>query len=267
MQKGLKFVAAVVASLGLQQAQAHDIWLEPSSTVLSKAGYITVAAAAGNDKFVYNHAPLRGLEHLAAIAPDGSKVAPENFMQGKLRSVLDLNLAQTGTYRLTMASGGVMASWKEGGESKRFRGNAEAFAKNVPAGAEDLKVSESLGRLETFVTVGKPTPLTATGVGLEMVPLTHPNDLVAGEVAVFRFDLEGKPAKDLEVVLVRGGTRYRDQKEEIKLKTDAEGKISVKWPQPGLYWLDVDAQDAKTTVKQAKERRLSYVATLEVLPQ
>ena len=39
------------------------------------------------------------------------------------------------------------------------------------------------------------------------------------------------------------------------------------WPEAGMYWLEATAEDKKTTVPQAKQRRLSYVATLEVLPQ
>ena len=35
----------------------------------------------------------------------------------------------------------------------------------------------------------------------------------------------------------------------------------------GLYRLEVNAKDNKTTVKQAKERRLGYAVVLEVLSQ
>jgi hypothetical protein len=34
-----------------------------------------------------------------------------------------------------------------------------------------------------------------------------------------------------------------------------------------MYWLETGTEDRKVSVKQAKTRRLSYVATLEVLPQ
>ena len=34
-----------------------------------------------------------------------------------------------------------------------------------------------------------------------------------------------------------------------------------------MYWLEVATEDDKTSVAQAKKRRLSYVATFEVLPQ
>ncbi len=259
---------ALAVCLPFAAAHAHDVWLLPSSTVLSKPAWITVDGAAGNDKFHYNHAALRvAPEALGATAPDGTRIAAENLMQGKLRTVFDLNLTQTGTYRVNVVNSGISAMWKEGDQTKRFRGNAEAFARDVPANAAELRVSEGVSRIESFVTVGKPSALKAVGEGLELVPVTHPNDLFAGETATFAFHVDGKPAAGLEVVIIRGGNRYRDQLGEMKFTTDAEGKFSVKWPEAGQYWLDADAQDDKTTVKQAKERRLSYIGTLEVLPQ
>ena len=39
------------------------------------------------------------------------------------------------------------------------------------------------------------------------------------------------------------------------------------WPQAGMYWLETGTTDARTSVPQARQRRLSYVATFEVLPQ
>jgi hypothetical protein len=34
-----------------------------------------------------------------------------------------------------------------------------------------------------------------------------------------------------------------------------------------MYWINASTQDDKTSLKQARQRRLSYSATLEVLPQ
>ena len=78
---------------------------------------------------------------------------------------------------------------------------------------------------------------------------------------------EHGPAAGLEFEITRGGTRYRNAQEEIKVTTDANGEFSVTWPEAGMYWLETGTQDDRTTVPQAKQRRLSYVATLEVLPQ
>lgn len=259
---------ALALGLAVPLARAHSSFLVPSSTVLSKPQWVTIDGAAGNDLFFYNHAPLR-LDGLSVTAPDGSAVTPENVLVGKLRSVFDLNLTQTGTYRIANGFSGVMARYKDAatGQNKGFRGSAEAFAKDVPADAPELSVNEGVNRLETFITVGKPSPIVPTGKGLEFVPVTHPNDLFSGEAATFGFQLDGKPAAGLEVEIVWGGTRYRDQVGEITLKTDAKGQVQVTWPKPGLYRLEVSLRDDKTTVKQAKERRLVYAAVLEVLPQ
>ena len=135
----------------------------------------------------------------------------------------------------------------------------------MPANAADLEVTQSLGRVETFVTAGKPSAVKPVGRGLELAPVTHPNDLYAGEAASFQMLLDGKPAADLDVTVVPGGARYRDKVGEIAVKTDKDGKFSVKWPQPGLYWVEAGAEDAKVTVAQAKKRRLSYAGTVEVL--
>ena len=123
------------------------------------------------------------------------------------------------------------------------------------------------GRVETFATNGSPSDVATIGKGLELVPVTHPNDLFAGEAATFRLVVDGQPAAGLEIEIVRGGTRYRNAQEEIKATTDAKGEFSVTWPEAGMYWLETATTDSKTSVPQAKQRRLSYVGTFEVLPQ
>jgi len=268
MTQHKRFAALAVLSLLPLVTQAHKAWLLPSATVTTVDQWVTVDAAVSNDLFYFNHVPLR-IEGLAITAPDGSAVTPENLSTGKYRTTFDLHLTQNGTYRLANVNRGLMASYDDNGSTKRWRGSADAFAKEVPVNAKNLQVSESAGRVETFVTAGKPTTeaLKPSNVGLELVPVTHPNDLYAGEPASFRMLLDGKPAAQQEIEIIAGGTRYRDQQQEIKVTTDANGQFSVTWPQPGMYWLESTRQDDKTSIKQAKQRRVSYVATFEVLPQ
>ncbi len=247
-------------------AQAHNLWLKPSSTVLSKADWVTVDAAVSNDIFFFNHRPL-AVDKLTITAPDGSTVQPQNVAKGELRSVFDLKPEKAGTYQLSIVNQGAMGSYKDAaGQMKRLRGTVEDIVKQIPADAKDVMVAESASRIETFVTMGKPSALRLSGKGLELAPVTHPNDLVVGEEATFAFHVDGKPAANVEVVLVPEGKRYRDAVNEIKLVTDAKGQFKVKFPVAGMYWLDADVKDNKTSVPQAKERRLAYVATLEVMP-
>jgi len=258
---------AIALSAAAGTAGAHNLWLLPSSTVLSKADWITVDAAVSNDLFFFNHRPL-SLEHLVVTAPDGSTVAPENAASGKLRSVFDLDLKQSGTYRIAVLNEGVFARWKDktSGQAKRARGTPESIAGQIPADAQEVEVTQSAGRVETFVTVGKPSQLKPGGKGLELVTLSNPTDLVKGEKASFALQIDGQPAHELEVTVTPGNSRYRDSLNEIKTKTDAKGVFSITWPQAGMYWLEATARDNKTSQPRAKERRLSYAATLEVMP-
>lgn len=269
MNRSMKRAALALVLVLPLTAHAHKAWLLPSETVLSaKDPWITVDAAVSNDLFYFNHMPLR-LDSLAITGPDGNTVQAENSATGKFRSTFDVHLVQPGTYRIAVVNNGLSASWEEDGKPKRWRGNAEAFATDVPKEAKNLKVTQSAGRIETFVTAGKPNDvaLKPTGVGIELVPVTHPNDMFAGEQATFKLLLDGKPASDLKIEIIADGIRYRDKQNELAASTDKDGQFSITWPNAGRYWIETTLQDAKTTLAQAKERRASYVATFEVLPQ
>lgn len=261
-----KFALLLAAAALPFAASAHKGWLAPSKAVLNVDQWITVDAGVSTEPFVRDHNAMR-LDALVITAPDGSTVAPENPSTGKLRSTFDLQLKQAGTYRIAVLNDGLNASWTEGGQTKRFRGNAEKFAAEVPAKAEGLKVSESQSRLETFATAGKPNDaaLKPSGRGLELVPVTGISDLFVGEEARFRFLLDGKPAANLEVEVIRDGTRYRNAVGEQTFKTDADGLVKLTWNGPGLHWISASVQDAKTSVPQAKERRAGYTGIVDVL--
>jgi uncharacterized GH25 family protein len=257
-----------------QAALAHRAWLLPSATVLSgEDPWVTVDAAISNDLFYFEHHPLR-LDGLQVVGPDAAAVTPENSSTGRYRSTFDVRLSRAGTYRIAVVGDMLLASYKLEGETKRLRGDAASIRKELPADARGVQVTRNQSRVEAFVTVGKPTDevLKAVGSGLEMVPVTHPNDLFVGDVARFRFLLDGKPAAGVEVSVIPGGIRYRDQLAEMKLVTDAAGIVGIDWPNPGMYWLSAstgagrgNAGPAGTFEKPA--RRTVYSATLEVLPQ
>ncbi len=248
------------------QALPHKAFLLPSATVLVPGETITVDAAVSNDLFYFNHRPL-GLEDLAVTAPDGSDAAVDNRSVGALRSSFDLVLTQAGTYRIAIRRSGLTASWEEAGERRRWRGSAQAFAAEVPSDAPGLQVTQIDTRIETFATAGAPTwsALKSAGSGLELLPETPPNDLVVGETAALRFLLDGVPAAGVKVTLIPGGTRYRDQQAEVIAVTDDEGRFRMKWDQPGMWWLNA-AVEQEPKADAAHARRVSYTATLEVLP-
>ena len=260
-------VALALVTLTPGACLAARAWLLPSQTIVARAGgWVTFDAANSDDLFSFNQGAMP-VDQLSVTGPDGNAVSAQNVTTGKTRSSFDLELRAPGTYRVAVAGDTVMARWEEEGKPKRWRGSAAEMAANIPANAAKLEVEQMQRRVEAFVTVGTPTGLKESGAGLELVPVTHPNDLYAGETAKFRFLLDGKPAKELEVKVIAGGTRYRDAPDAMSLRTDKDGVVSVAWPASGFYWLDASVDDDKATVANVKKRRASYNATLEVLPQ
>jgi uncharacterized GH25 family protein len=247
-KKRLLAVAAGIALILPSAASAHRGWIVPSFTVLSGDGaWVTLDAAISNELFYADHNPMR-LDAVTVTAPDGSVDKIQNATTGKYRSTFDVQLAKPGTYKIGSATSTVMASWTQDGQVKRFRGSPDDFAKQVPAGAADLKTIKSFNRNETFVTRDAPTTtvFAPTGKGLELVPVTHPNDLVAGEAATFKFLLDGKPAADLEVTLAPGNSRYRATPGDFKVKTGADGSFKVTFPEAGMYWLNATVRTGET---------------------
>jgi uncharacterized GH25 family protein len=275
--KAKYLIAATLTALMATSAHAHRQWMLPSSTTLSGTdSWVTVDAAVSNDLFYFEHMPMR-TDAVAVTQPDGSAGKIENAATGKYRSTFDVHLTQPGTYRVASVSTGIMGSYTLNGEVKRLpRGTTkDKLSAAIPAGATNVQTVEASNRNEIFLTLGAPTTtiFKPTGVGIEMVPVTHPNDLVAGEAATFQFLVDGKPAADLKVTVIPGGIRYRDTLGQQDLVTGKDGKVSINWPQPGMYWLNASVGGNREGGEGAQvaspatpaPRRASYVTTLEVL--
>ena len=267
--------AALIALATPAAVQAHRMWMLPSATVVSGTDvWVTIDAAVSNDLFYFEHQPLRGDPKV--ITPDGSEGAVENKATGRYRTTFDVHLTQKGTYKVALVNEGVMGSYMLNGERKMLpRGTTKAtLATAIPAGATEVRTSENVTRNEVFITSGAPTTTVfePTGRGIELVPVTHPNDLVAGETATFQFLLDGKPYANQAVTVIPGGIRYRDKLNQMDLKTGADGKVAITWPEPGMYWLNVTTggrrgpgAEGEAAAPAAPQRRASYVTTLEVL--
>jgi len=255
-------------------AYAHRTWLLPTSTVVSgKEPVVTVDGAVSEDLFEFDTNAL-ALDGVSIFAPDGSKLVAENATKARRRSSFDFKPTLPGTYRVVNFAEGATASYKVGGETKRWRGSSlDALAKELPANAEEVQVTRMQNRVETYVTyeakADKPVSFAPQGAGLELIPLTIPTDLSVGDVSNFQLLLDGKPVADVDVTVIRGGNRYRYKMGEIALKTDAKGQFSVKWPEAGRYWIGAShggrGPGGGTLAQPA--RRASLSATVEVLPE
>lgn len=271
----LRLLAAAALIAAPAMLSAHRMWMLPSGTVFSGTdSWATIDAAVSNDLFFFDHQPLR-LDGIKVWQPDGSEGKLQNGATGRYRSVFDVQLDKPGTWKVGTQMSAVMGSFKANGVEQRVGGRggprpgqpAPLTVADIPANATDVKLTEVSSRNEVFLTAGAPTMtvLATTGKGLEFAPVTHPDELVAGEAATFRFLIDGKPAANLKVTVIPGGKRYRNDEGAMNLTTGGDGVLTVTWPTAGMYWLNATATDAKTTVPRATERRMSYVTTLEVL--
>ncbi|YCM43076.1 DUF4198 domain-containing protein [Verrucomicrobiaceae bacterium 227] len=272
----------------LQSASAHRAWVLPSTTVLSgEDQWVTVDAAVSNNLFFPNHhAP--SLEQLSVTGPDGNKVSIQNGQVGEIRTTFDFPLTQEGTYRIDSGREGFMAIWMEGEQRKRWFGTAEEFKAQKIKEKPEVRLSLSSSPVVSYVTLGEPSTkvLAPTGKNLEVIfDETHPNDLFSGEEATFTIHLDGKPTAGMEVTIVKGQDRYRNDAGETKLQVGADGEVSYTWPEAGRYWVQIaPKREARTAEKpQAKaeqpktespsvdgvpyQKRVSFTATFEVLPE
>lgn len=251
-------------------AQAHDAWLLPNSTMVdAKEAWVTLDAGISNQLFEFNHAPLR-LDNLTITDPDGATSKATGAVLGKYRSTLDLRLPKDGTYRLSIVNNNVMGSYKLNGETKRFRGPQGSPQVQVPAGATEVQTTNVHTRLETFVSANKmnETALKPSGVGLELVPVTHPSDLRVGEPIRVRFQLDGKPVASMPFSVVPGTAKYRGSSGEQRLTTDAKGEASFAVAAPNMYYLSAAVPHGERGApQQPGAKRYTYAATFEVLPQ
>ena len=264
-------------------ASAHRQWLVPSATVFSgTTSYVTVDAASSNDLFFPDHR-ASSLDAIKVWAPDGTAGSIENGVSGKVRSTFDVKLDKPGTWKIGSQNQSVMGTFKLNGEERRVGGRPGGMGPggqpgagtprppvslaDIPAEATDVKLTEVIGRNEIYVTADQPstTVFKPTGKGIEFEPVTHPDELVVGEKANFRFLVDGKPAAGLKITVVPGGKRYRNDDGARDFTTGADGVVGIDWPAAGLYWINTSLTDDKPSEPKAAQRRLSYTTTVEVL--
>jgi hypothetical protein len=228
--------------------------------------WVTIDGAISNNLFFPDHRPMQ-IASISVTAPDGKPVQIANASVGQYRTTFDIKLEQKGTYRIAQANSGFNAAYKEGNETKRWRGTLAEFTAQGIDKKPGVELTANSRRVETFVTNGAPTEIKSTGKGLELVAgPTHPNDLYSGEEATFKMLDSGKPAANVEVTLIQGGDRYREQAGEVKLKTAADGSLKVKFANPGMYWLEAESRGTTTMEGKQVKSQSTYVAVLEVLP-
>jgi hypothetical protein len=268
----IKQIVIALALAGIAcAAQAHRPWMIANTGLIESdrgEAWATIDAAISESLFEPDFMPQK-LDGLTVTGPDGITAPAPVADVGKHRSTVDIRLPRDGTYRITLAAVNVMGTYKLNGEMKRFRATEQTAKSAVPAGATDVRSMTVAQRQDTFVTLNKPTAaaLKPTGAGLEMVALTNPTELRAGEKATFRFQLDGKPLAHFPFSLVPGGVKYRGTLNEVRLTTDANGAATFTLPAPNMIWLSASYPANAPRGMDGPAKRYRYSATFEILPE
>lgn len=238
------------------QASAHSRWLLPSHYTLSseQGEWIALDATASNE--VFNVDKALSIDPLNILTPSGKKTRPSSTYKAHRKSVADYFVKESGTYKITNnATPNYFSRYKVEDKHQRARVNKVELNALVPSNATNLQTTYGLTRVETYITMNNPTENYAIdGTFLELLPKTHPAEIVENEEATFAFTYHGKVQAGVEIEIMRDGARYRNNPEAIKLVTNSKGEITFTPTQAGRYLLIAEyKQDAKNTTLADKE--------------
>ncbi|MBC7002670.1 DUF4198 domain-containing protein [Photobacterium sp. BZF1] len=247
MIKRSQFKAATVACVLLAgmavsaTANAHPRWILPSHFTVSKEGgdWLTFDVTASHGTFVFDKPA--GSETGQIVMPDGRIQYPSYVTKGKRRSIFDFYFEEEGTHKVRVNNvPSYYTQYKAGRRDtvKWVKAHKAERDQVLPKKSRDVVTQLSYTRAETYVTVGKPSEkaFELEGKYLELVPLTHPADIVEGEEVTFQFFFNGEPQQGVTAEITREGTLYRNHQEQIDVVSDEQGMVSFV-PEHAGRWL------------------------------
>jgi hypothetical protein len=224
----VKQFALAIALAGIAcAAQAHRPWMLPTSTFIEtdREAWVTIDGAVSEGLFDVDHMPLR-MDGLLVTDPDGITAPAPAATVGKFRSSVDLQAAEERHLPHHPGRGE-----RHGQLQTEWRDEA------LPRHRADRRQGDPAWRHRGQAHHHGPAPghlrhrqqadhrrLKPLGSGLELVPVTHPNELRAGEKATFRFQLDGKPLPNFPFSLIPGGVKYRGTLNEVRLTPTPKAK-------------------------------------------
>lgn len=253
-------------------ANAHTRWILPSHFTISKEGgeWVTFDVTAGNATFAFDKPA--GAETAQVTMPDGRQERPNFVLRGKRRSVFDFEFVEEGTHKVAINNvPSYYTRYKAGRRdtTKRIRANKVERATLLPEESRDIETAIMFTRAESYITVGKPSEqaFQLEGKYLELMPITHPSDIVAETPATVQFYFNGKAQAGVKVVIIRDGEKYRNQQEQIDVVSDEKGMITFTPKTAGRYLLVAKHQDVLVDNAFADKMSANVHLTFEaVLP-
>lgn len=268
----------------------------------SKNNSVSLQSAITVEKF---YSPSRNYQtRFLATTPDGIEQEIKPIATLERFTLLDLATGQNGTYRVKTAdqpssvtdyalvdgrwlrvrterpattptaatppATTTPAASTEAGATATPRPRRFIYADELPANAQKAK-TEVIQLAETYLSKGAPSALAKpTGTGLELIPITHPNEIFASDGFEFIMQFDGKPVPKLELELYRGAGAYdQDKTKDLgHVYTDEQGRAKLDFKDTaGVYLLFMQYPPASTDAsKQPPARLYNYGLTLQATP-
>ena len=149
---------------------------------------------------------------------------------------------------------------KEGGKSKWVR-----LPRNRISGKK-IEVSKRYwSKSIAFVTFRKQTrgPLASRGDPIELLPIDHPNAIVAGRRFRVQTLVDGKALSGGTLKVYSEASEGHDP--TFKVKTGADGRAQLRFPEPGRYLIGVTHEIPASNDPKADAYSYSVFLMLEAL--
>lgn len=269
--KALGLACSVLSGVALScVVNAHPRWVLPSHFTVSKEGgdWLTFDVTASHGTFVFDKPA--GSQNASITMPDGRSERPNFTLTGKRRSVFDFFFSEEGTHKVKINNQPSYYTQYKAGKrdtEKWVRANKVERASVLPKQARDVVTVVGYTRAESYVTVGKPNEkaFELENKYLELKPITHPSDIVAGEPVRLQFYFNGKAQQGVTAEITREGTLYRNHQEQIDVVSDEKGFMEFTPEIAGRYIMKASYKGELEDKTLADEMKANVHFTFETL--
>ncbi|GAA6153619.1 DUF4198 domain-containing protein [Pseudoteredinibacter isoporae] len=222
---------ASLAALNASQSSAHTPYIAPTSFEPVMGKMASFDASFAEAFFIPEAAFSKG--NFMVTTPKGDRVKPDTLTELKTRVVLEHELNEEGTYRITTGArrGATFLIYDLDGEEKRVMNPKEP----APEGAKVKFHFQSITRADTYVSRKAPSngALKVEAKGLQILPLHNPTELFADEVFSLKVLLDNKGLPNQEILVYRAD---QEKSKPMSFAGNQDGIASLTLP-AGKYLL------------------------------
>lgn len=255
-RKPYALLLASLAAFTASQSSAHTPYIAPTSFEPVMGKMASFDASFAEEFFIPEAAFNKG--HFMVTTPNGESVKPDSMAELKTRVVLEHELKDEGTYRITTGArqGATFLIYDLDGEEKRVMNPKEA----APEGADVKFHFQSITRADTYVSRKAPSngALKVEAEGLQILPVDNPTELFADEAFSIKILLDNKGMADQEILVYRAN---QEKSKPMSFATNKEGLASLTLP-AGKYLLR--ARYRGPAPEGSKVPTFSHTTTLSV---